>query len=148
MILLEVNGWGAFSNYAEFAQVIFLLLKIAGGTLLIFFFSLACLLFIGLNTVRQLILRQPLAFVGRSLIHKIAFLGGSVAALSFALLVTLVFQVSFWIVLIVSTAILFATQFLFRKAIFFLLIKRFGSYFLYLRSLRLIGQKFAYVFKR
>jgi hypothetical protein len=92
MILLEVNGWGAFSNYAEFAQVIFLLFKIAGGTLLIFFFSLACLLFIGLNTVRQLILRQPLAFVGRSLIHKIAFLGGSVAALSFALLVTLIFS--------------------------------------------------------
>jgi len=148
MILLDISGWNLFTDHAAWTQFAFLILKLLTGTLLLLVFSIACLVLIGLNTVYQLVNRQSLAYIGRALVRKVALLGGAIAAFSFALLATMVFQLSFWVVLIVSGAILYATQYLFRKAIFFLLVKRFGRYILYLRSLRLIGQKFAYVFRR
>lgn len=148
MMLLDINGWGVFSNNTELAQITLLLLKLLGGTVLVFLFSLASLLFIGLNTIRQILFQKSLALAGRSLIRRVALLGGAIAALSFALLASLVFQLHFATIFIASIVILFATQYLFRKAIFFLLLKRFGRYFLYLRSLRLIAQKLAYVFNR
>ena len=141
MTLLDIGGSGFFSNSAGFFQVLGTVLKLAAGSVMILMMAFMSVIGCIIYSVYDGYQKQSVLEGARTLTHFTAYAIGVSVALTFALIVGMLFSMTVAKLLFVAVLIAFTVGIIVRETFLFLVLKRFGKYLMYFTALQYIKEK-------
>jgi hypothetical protein len=134
-MILDISGSGLLQHASPVLHILGEAAKLIFGSFAILLFAIVSFVAVITRSVLKGVQTSSVLIAFRSLLRWVAYVIGISFALTFMLLVSTFFAVSFVKLLLISAVIALVVSFVAKETFWFLIFKRFGKYIFYLTTL-------------